>query len=161
MAKYNITAKKEKTTTLSYRNTVAPAFVENVAKRIITKLMIEEMYRNPKYSAKSLAADLGINMRQLSAVVSLRFQTNYSTLVGTMRILEAKYMLCDRSFDNMTVEDIATNVGFTTRQSFYINFYKACGIAPMEYRKQHGFAPKADVEPEQKPGKRQGAQTRR
>lgn len=161
MAKYNIKAKKEKAATLSYKNTVTPAFVEDVAKRIITKLMIEGAYRNPKYSAKRLAADLDINMRQLSAVVSLRFQQNYSVLVGTMRILEAKYMLRDRSFDNMTIEDIATNVGFTTRQSFYMNFYKTCGTTPMDYRRQHGFAPKADTLPAHEESKEQGAKSKK
>lgn len=155
MAKYHIVNKKvEKTFALSYRNSVSPEFVEDVAKKIITRLMVEHKYRDPKYSAKQLAADIGVKMRHISAVVSLRFQQNYSELVSRMRIHEAKYMLQDRSFDNMNVEDIAINVGFTTRQSFYAVFYKLCGITPKEYRLAHGFSPKADVPPASKPDKK-------
>ncbi len=153
MAKYNITQKKEKTSALSYRNSVTPEMVEDVARKMITKLMIEQKYRDPHYSAKRLADDLGVNMRHISAVVSLRFQQNYSELVNRMRIYEARYMMGDRNFDNMTVEDIAINVGFTTRQSFYASFYRLCGTTPKEYRLAHGFVPKTDILPAKTPSK--------
>lgn len=154
MAKYNITEKSEKAKKAAYRNAITPAFVEEVARKIITKLMVEQKYRDPNYSAKLLAKDIDVNMRHISAVVSLRFQQNYSTLVARMRLYEAKYMLQDRSFDNLTVEDIATKVGFTTRQSFYASFYKLCGITPKEYRVANGFIPKAELPPPPKPKKK-------
>jgi len=137
MAKYNITEKKEKTQTLSYRNSVTPDLVEDIAKKIILKLMIEQKYRDPNYSAKRLASDIGVNSRQISAVINLRFQQNYSQLVGMMRIHEARYMLQDSNFDKMTMEDIAINVGFTTRQSFYATFYRLCGTTPKEYKQMY------------------------
>ena len=154
MAKYNTREKKEKTSPIAYRSSVSPQFVEETAKKIITKLMVEQKYRDPKYSAKRLSADIEVNIRHISAVVNLRFQQNYSQLIANMRILEAKYMLQERSFDNMTVEDIAVNVGFTTRQSFYASFYRICGTTPKEYRVAHGFIPKADLPPEPKPKKK-------
>ena len=145
MAKYNITEKKEKTKTLSYRNSVGPDFVEDVAKKIIFKLMIEQKFRDPNYSAKRLADDIGVNSRHISAVINLRFQQNYSQLVGTMRIQEARYMLQESTFEKMTMEDIAVNVGFTTRQSFYAAFYRICGITPKEYRQTYGITPESKV----------------
>ena len=147
MTKYNITPKKEKKSVVSYRSTVTPDQVEDTAKKIITKLMIEQKYRDPNYSAKQLASDIGVNMRHISAVINKRFQQNYSELVGEMRIQEAKYRLGDTNFVNMTMEDIAINVGFSTRQSFYATFYKLCGITPKEYRQTYG------VMPEPKPAK--------
>lgn len=141
MAKYNIKEKKEKAKTLSYKNSVSPEFVEDVAEKIFTKLMIERKYRDPKYSAKQLSADIQVNSRHISAVISLRFQQNYSELVNRMRIYEAKYMLQDSNFEKMTMEDIAINVGFTTRQSFYVMFYKFCGMTPKEYRQNYCSTP--------------------
>jgi len=138
MAKYNITEKKEKTKTLSYRNSVSSNFVEDTAKKIVSKLMIERKYRDPNYSAKLLADDIGVNSRQISAVLNLRFQQNYSQMVSMMRIQEARYMLQDSSFKKMTMEDIAINVGFTTRQSFYAAFYRLTGMTPKEYRQLYG-----------------------
>ena len=154
MAKYNIIGKKEKNSPLSYRSSATPEFVEDIARKIITRLMVEQKYRDPKYSAKHLAEDLGVNMRHISAVVNLRFQQSYSELVNRMRIYEARYMLQERCFDDMNVEDIAINVGFTTRQSFYAAFYKLCGITPKEYRLAHGFIPKTDLTSAPKPKKR-------
>lgn len=139
MAKYNIIEKKDKVTTLSYRRSVAPSFVEDIARKIIMKLMVEGKYRDPKYSAKRLAEDIGVGARQISAVISLRFQQNYSQLVGNMRVHEAKYMLQEKEFVNMTMEDIAINVGFTTRQSFYATFFRQCGMTPRDYKLKHGY----------------------
>lgn len=138
MTKYNITPKKEKKAGPSYRNIVQPEIVEETATKIISRLMVDKKYRDSKYSARQLAKDIGVNMRQISAVINARFQQNYSELVGTMRIFEAKYMLGDANFANMKMEDIAINVGFTTRQSFYATFYKQCGITPKEYRQTYG-----------------------
>ena len=146
MAKYNLNPKKEKIKTLSYRNSVTPPIVEEIARKIIMKLAIEQKYRDPNYSAKRLASDIGVNMRHISAVINMRFQQNYAQLVGRMRIYEAKYMLQDSHFDKMTMEDIAINVGFTTRQSFYAAFYRQCGITPREYKLTHIGEPIADDE---------------
>ena len=148
--KYNITEKKEKKFAPSYKNSITPELVDDISKKIIIKLLIEKKYRDPKYSAKQLAQDLGVNMRYISAVVSLRFQQNYSELVGSMRIQEAKYMLQDVNFADMKMEDIAINVGFTTRQSFYATFYKLSGITPTEYRKLFGVRPKPKPGPKKK-----------
>ena len=150
----NINEKKEKQFAPSYQSYIAPEYVEDVARKIINKLMIEQKYRDPKHSAKHLSEDIGVGMCYISAIVSMRFQQNYSQLVANMRILEARYMLGCRNFDDMTVEDIATNVGFTTRQSFHVSFYKICGTTPKEYRMQHGFVPKASLPPAPKPKKK-------
>ena len=146
MAKYNLNPKKEKVKTLSYRNSVTPTVVEDIARKIIMKLMVEQKYRDPNYSAKRLANDIGVNMRHISAVINIRFQQNYAQLVGKMRIYEARYMLQDSHFDNMTMEDIAINVGFTTRQSFYAAFYRQCGMTPREYKLTHRGEPVIDAE---------------
>lgn len=146
MAKYNLNPRKEKYKALSYRNSVPPTIVEDIARKIIQKLMVEQKYRDPNYSAKRLADDIEVNMRHISAVINMRFQQNYAQLVGKMRIYEAKYMLQDSHFDNMTMEDVAINVGFTTRQSFYAAFYRECGMTPREYKLNHNGEPIADVE---------------
>lgn len=150
MAKYNITEKKEKAKTLSYRNSVTPEFVEDMARKIVSKLMIEQKYRDPAYSAKRLADDIGVNSRHISAVINLRFQQNYSQMVGEMRIQEARYMLQDSNFNHMTMEDIAVNTGFSTRQSFYATFFRLTGMTPREYRQTYGTSIESKPAPSKK-----------
>ena len=134
MPKYNITEKKEKDAT--YRMLLRPELVDELYEKIVQKLVVEKKYLDPTYSAKQLANDLQTNTRYVSAVINLRFQQNYSCLVNEYRIREALYLLIDHRHLDKTIEEIATDVGFANRQSFYAAFYKIKGITPKEYRKQ-------------------------
>lgn len=137
MARHNHNDIKDMTKGNSCRRCYSPDFVNTVAKSIVTKLMIEQKYRDPKYSAKRLAEDIGINQRHVSAIMKLRFQRNYAQMVSEMRVHEAMYMLQDEHFINMTMEDIAINTGFSTRQSFYAAFYRMTRQTPLDYRQIH------------------------
>ena len=94
MSKYNIVERKEKDA--SYRMQLRSELVDELYDRIMQKLILEKKYRDPHYSARQLARELDTNTRYVSAVVSLRYQDNYSTLVNDFRIREAAYMLIDK-----------------------------------------------------------------
>lgn len=127
------TASNEKKPRNSYGN-ISPQLCEDIASKVILKLVIEKKYRDPNYSAQQLASELATSVRNLSAIIGLRFQLNYAKLVGWLRISEAKYLLQNAHFATMTMEDIAVKVGFTTRQNFYATFYKQSGMTPKQYR---------------------------
>ena len=61
MAKYNIVERKEKDA--SYRMQLRPELVDELYDRILEKLIIEKKYRDPDYSARQLAQELGTNTR--------------------------------------------------------------------------------------------------
>lgn len=132
MSKYNITEKKEKNA--AYRSMVKAELVDELYEKIVTELFVKKKYRDPKYSAKALAEDLGTNTRYISAVVNLRFHDNYSTIVNEHRIKEAMYMLCDKRYENYTMEEISKTVGFANRQSFYAAFFRMKGMSPRAYK---------------------------
>jgi hypothetical protein len=50
---------------------------------------------------------------------------------------DAMSLLTDKRYAKMSVEDISEMAGFSTRQSFYANFYKRLGITPRQYRLEH------------------------
>ena len=108
--------------------------VDDIYQQIMAKFIVEKKYRDSSYSAKKMAEELNTNVRYISAIVNLRYQDNYSQMVNEFRIKEAMYMLKDRRYLNMTIEDIALAVGFQNRQCFYVAFYKRVGITPREYR---------------------------
>ena len=132
MAKYNLTEKKQKTPL--YRSLLKMETVDDIYQQIMAKFIVEKKYRDSSYSAKKMAEELNTNVRYISAIVNLRYQDNYSQMVNEFRIKEAMYMLNDRRYLNMTIEDIALAVGFQNRQCFYVAFYKRVGITPREYR---------------------------
>lgn len=135
MAKYNITEKKEKAAT--YRNLIRAELVEDLYGKIVNKLLVEKKYRDPEYSAKKLAEDLGTNTRYISAVISLRFSQNYSCLVNEYRVKDAMYMLINKHCADMTMEEISAEVGFANRQSFYAAFFREHGCSPRQYKLVH------------------------
>lgn len=114
-----------------------PELVDELYERIVQKLVVEKKYRDTKYSARQLAAELNTNTRYISAVINLRFQQNYSALINDYRIREALYLLIDHRYEDKNIEEIASMVGFSNRQSFYAAFFRAKGMTPREYRLQN------------------------
>ena len=135
MAKYNLIEKKEKAAT--YRNMVRAELVDELYEKILHKFIVEKKYRDPEYSAKKLAEELGTNTRYISAVISLRFNQNYSCLVNEYRIKDAMYMLIDKRCQEMTMEEISAEVGFANRQSFYAAFFRIHQCSPRQYKLTH------------------------
>ena len=134
MPKYNIKEKKEKQA--SYRMLLRPELVDELYEKIMQKLIVEKKYRDAEYSAAQMAEDLGTNSRYISAVINLRFEKNYSSLVNEYRIREAMFLLIDHRYAQATIADCKM-VGFSNRQSFYSAFFRERGVTPNEYRNQN------------------------
>ena len=132
MAKYNITEKKEKTA--AYRKFVSPKLMEELKDKIINILLIQQKYKDKNYSAKQLADDLGTNTRYISAVVNVKFKTNYTSFVNKFRIEEAMTILASKKYQDVNMEDISEMVGFANRQSFYASFYRINGMTPRAFK---------------------------
>ena len=135
MAKYNIQPKKEKNA--RYQNLLSEETKDRLRDEIIRLIVTERKYKDPLYNSKKLAEDLNTNSRYISAVCATRFHKNYSELVNDYRVNDAMSLLTDRRYAKMSVEDISEMAGFSTRQSFYANFFKRIGITPRQYRLQH------------------------
>ena len=135
MAKYNITEKKEKEA--AYRSLVSPKMMDVMQEKILDIIVMQKKYRDKDYSAKKLAEDLGTNTRYISAVVNVRFHTNYTSFVNKYRIDEAMSILVDKRYQDLRIEEVSDMVGFSNRQSFYASFFRVVGITPRDYRLQH------------------------
>ena len=132
MAKYNITEKKKKEA--SYIGALSTSLVEEIYEKILLKFVVEKKYRDPEYTAAKMAEEIGCNARYISAVVHLRYRDNFSQLINDFRIKEAMYMITDKHFADLKMEDVARATGFANRQCFYSAFYRKNGMTPLEYR---------------------------
>ena len=125
MPKYNIIEKKDKAAV--YRALVSPKLMDNLKEQILEIVLIQKKYKDKDYSAKKLAEELHTNTRYISAVVSVKFHTNYTSFVNKFRIEDAMAMLVDKRYQDYNMEDISDMVGFSNRQSFYASFYRING----------------------------------
>ena len=132
MAKYNITERKKKEA--SYIGALSTSLVEEIYEKILLKFVVEKKYRDPEYTAAKLAEEIGCNARYISAVVHLRYRDNFSQLINDFRIKEAMYMITDKHFADLKMEDVAKATGFANRQCFYSAFFRKNGMTPLEYR---------------------------
>lgn len=135
MAKYNLTEKKEKRAT--YRTLVSPRLMDELKEKILEIILIQKKFKDKNYSAKKLAEDLNTNTRYISAVVNVKFHSNYTSFVNKFRIEEAMTFLVDKRYQHLNMEEISDMVGFSNRQSFYASFYRVNGITPREYKLKH------------------------
>jgi AraC-like DNA-binding protein len=146
MAKYNITERKKKEA--SYIGALSTSLVEEIYEKILLKFVVEKKYRDPEYTAAKLAEEIGCNARYISAVVHLRYRDNFSQLINDFRIKEAMYMITDRHFADLKMEDVAKATGFANRQCFYSAFFRKNGMTPLEYRAQNAISKKGKKESE-------------
>lgn len=147
MAKYNITTIKEKKA--EYRTRINDETLEEIKTKIIEIILVQKKYRDPNYSARMLADEIGTNTRYVSATLEVKFQMNYNALVNRFRINDAMSMLTSKKFYEMSMEDIAYSVGYNNRQTFYASFYKFVGKTPREYRENY-YAANPDRRPKKK-----------
>ena len=132
MSKYNIHEKKEKPAV--YRTAVKPEVIDEIYEQILRKMIVEKKYRDPEYTAQQLAKEINTNTRYISAAVSLRFQSNFSSLVAGYRVREAIAMMTDKRNRDLTMANIAKACGFANRQSFYAAFFRIHAKTPKQYQ---------------------------
>ena len=158
MGKYNITERKEKEA--AYRTLVSPKLMDELKEKILEIILIQKKYKDKDYSAKKLAEDLGTNTRYISAVVNVRFHTNYTSFVNKFRIEEAMTLLVDKRYQDLNMEDISDMVGFANRQSFYASFYKINGMTPRDYKMNHLAQHPSLLEKPKKRGRKPGSKNK-
>lgn len=101
----------------------------------LTLLMIEEAYyKEPNLSLADLAKTLQLPQRKLSQLIRANTDQNFNQFVNYYRVEEAKKLLKDASYDNLSMLGIAYDAGFNSKASFFSVFKKFTSITPNTYK---------------------------
>lgn len=95
---------------------------------------MEEQFRNPDYSARQLATDLGTNTRYISETLQLRFGKSFPAFVNQWRVEAAARLIASKQGENLTFDAVARMVGFANRQTLHTAFVRQMGCSPKAYR---------------------------
>lgn len=88
------------------------------------------------FSSETLARLTGINYKYISHAINETYGTNFSYLLGEYRVREACRRINHREgYLKLTVEAMATDVGFKSRTTFTTSFKRVIGMTPSEYIK--------------------------
>lgn len=98
----------------------------------------EQVYLDPALDLESLSQRLGIHRNLISKAVNVVYGKPFSSFVNECRVRQAILLLSDPANDSRSLEAIAFDAGFSTRQTFYRVFKSQTGINPATYRKNRG-----------------------
>lgn len=118
--------------------------VSTLSKRINTFIQMEKPYLNPQLTLERFARLVQASPRQVSFVINRYFQQNFHEYINRFRIEEAKRLLRDSEYQELTILEIAQRAGFNSKATFNRFFKSFVGITPSTYR-QH---PPAELAPQ-------------
>jgi AraC-like DNA-binding protein len=104
-----------------------------IIKKLSMMIYEEEIYMDNHLSLKNLADKLNTNTSYLSAIINSHYKCNFRTFINKHRIDKARAMLVSNEFKHYSMEGIASEVGFTSRSSFYQAFKSVTGLSPSLY----------------------------
>jgi len=99
-------------------------------------LVVEKVYLDEDVSLQSLATKLSISTRNLSQVINEQLNMNFCDLINVYRIEEAKRIFSGPKQNNYSIMEIAFQVGFNSKASFYRAFKKHTGMTPSQYKEK-------------------------
>jgi AraC-like DNA-binding protein len=121
---------------IRYRNTqLRGVDTDELLERLEYLMTTERLYADMELTLISLSAQLMVTPHQLSEIFNNRLGMNFRTYLNERRIREAERLLLENP--EISILDIAFEVGFSSKTSFNANFLRDTGLSPSDYRK-HG-----------------------
>lgn len=103
----------------------------------LTHVMIEKAYyKEPNLSLADLAKTLQLPQRKLSQLIRDNADQNFNQFVNYYRVEEAKKLLKDASYNNLSMLGIAYDAGFNSKASFFSVFKKFTSVTPNTFKNQ-------------------------
>lgn len=114
--------------------TTAPLPIEDPFLERLAVIEREQLYRDPNLTIFTLSRTIGTNRTYLTKAFRECYGETFSEHINRLRIAEAIRLLTESP--QMTLSDIATQVGYNSATSLYRNFVRLHHCSPTEYMKR-------------------------
>ncbi len=114
------------------RSALNEQHASQIAKKIETAMQQDKLYLDASLSLQKLAKHINTSPNYISQTLNESIGMNFFDYVNKYRVEMAKHQL---QHSSNTVIDIAMNVGFNAKSSFYTAFKKVTQQTPSQYRK--------------------------
>lgn len=98
----------------------------------------EQIYLDPDLDLETLSQRMGVHRNMISKAVNTVYGKPFSAYINECRVRQAILLLSDPANDNLSLETIAFDSGFSNRQTFYRAFKAQTGLNPATFRKNRG-----------------------
>ncbi len=92
-----------------------------------------ELYKRPKLTLHLLASGLGVSPRMVSSVLNKYYKQRFTEYINTHRIAFVISRLDNQDWQEMTLEGLGREAGFSSKSTFFAAFKKETSISPGEY----------------------------
>lgn len=133
--KYQLTLKQETVENKYSHSSLNTSQKETLSFRIEEILSDARAICQQDFNLSSLAKLADSNTTYVSQVINERYGMTFSNVLAKFRIREACRRISDEreQYSNITIEGIATSVGFKSRTAFINAFKREVGLTPSEY----------------------------
>ena len=114
---------------------LTPSYSHELKEALLGLFNDEKIYKNNNLSLEFLSERLGTTRHNTSQVINEHFDMNFFELVNTYRINEAKDILKDDRNNNLTIIQVAYEVGFNNKVTFNKSFKKQLSLTPSQFIK--------------------------
>ena len=92
--------------------------------RMMKTMQDQELYLDCDLTLRQLARHVGISYHQASQVINGQMNQRFFSFVNNYRVQLAKDLMSDPKTSKMAIVDLAVEVGFKSKSSFYDAFKK-------------------------------------
>jgi len=119
---------------IKYKKTGLSAALSLEMKAKLLKIMQNEKpYLNNELRLDDLSRLMNLSRNHTSQIINEHFNLSFFDFINRYRITDAKNLLMNVEKNGLTVTQIAYDVGFNNRASFYKAFKKFAELSPTKY----------------------------
>lgn len=113
------------------------AYITTYLQNIETLVLRYEILRNPLVSLTDIANKLEIPKSHITFVFKYHSKVSFTEFKKIIRIYDALHLIEENYLKSNTLESLATKVGFSSYNPFFITFKDITGTTPHIYYKEH------------------------
>ena len=98
-------------------------------------MQAEELYLNCDLTLPELAKSVDLTAHQVSQALNGQMNQNFFSFVNSYRIDQARDILLDPETASMPIVELAFEVGFKSKSSFYDAFKRATNMTPTQFKR--------------------------
>lgn len=103
--------------------------------KIVAVLNELGIYKNANLTVVDLAEKVGFHPKRVSHTINQYADKNFNHFINGFRVNEAKKLLLDPHYDNLTIEAVFKDAGFNSKSVFNTVFKEETGYTPTTFKK--------------------------
>jgi putative ABC transport system permease protein len=108
-------------------------------RRLKEAVAANRLYEDAELTLTTLAVKLMIHPHDLSRIINLGLEKNFSDFINEFRVREIARKMRDPAYERLTLLGIAYDSGFNSQSTFHRAFKEMTGKTPAEYKKELPF----------------------